>query len=362
MITRFSIVIVVCSFSSCADHVADVLNDLTPLDQMRLEVKQIGYSEYVVSPVSRVASPVAIKRIELWCRADSSVFDPSSIDSFQTVNFPGYFKQRDQFPIDFSISGSFVRPSSLEETITIRFYSETDSLIFSLDTTVSTFKYPYTSTETVLAGRFYIENSGNYYSGPFQSLTFVGDTLYFVTLGATYIFRYNQLAANATLLLDYGGGDHIASDSNYLFVDFQHSLISRWNTTTGLDEGFIIDFGPAPYIHGMDIMNGQLVILAGPSSSERYLIYSDYSGNMTTPSPFQIPGYHLAIRDSILHTRDSNSHRIFRYTFGHVQLPSYVAPVSRFSGIRFHGNYLYFCDNDRAALGRVPINDLILTD
>lgn len=362
MFLRISVLVSLSFLLSCVNQPTNPTLELPQLEELQLLVIQYGYHDYRVLPASPVISSSRIVRIELWGRADTTYWGSPAIDSLQTTMFPGSLGQTDHHEVYFVLSGSFVRTLSTKESIQLKFYGESDVLLFSIDTTVSTTAYPYPSAEIVLT------TSPTVY-GPFQNTVFVGDTLFYNNTGSTALFRYNKETSIATMLFNYGGGDHLAADSGYIFIDFGHSGVVRWNTTTGTNEGLMLDFSysgnPASQgIMGMDVYQGQLILINRSSSqlTQRFIHRADFRGNIIESVSTDIPGYYLAIHNDILHTIDFGSSRIYRHSFGGTRLPSYVKPAHNIDGIKFYNGYLYYCDYERMALGRVPMQDLILID
>ena len=309
-----------------------------------LEITQTDYYTYQATAV--VISPSNIERIEVGTITDTTF-------SIKTTVTPNVVQAEGQYLVAFSASATFKDTTSREETIRIRLVTPNGSST-TIDTTIPTYKYPYPSAEIVLT-RDNIPTVGF-----FQDIVFLDDTLYFRPSSAYGLHKYDPGTGTATELFRFPGGDHLAADSGVVFLD-DHIFIMRWNSKTqALEQTTLVYYGPAAhtFITGMDIFEGRLLVL-GSSDYGHFRCRYDYNGNLIDSVRFDTQGYYLAVRDGILHTNGwGETSQIYRYAFSGNPLPSLCPPVKYGDGIKFHGEFLYYCDYNHRLIGRVPVADL----
>lgn len=332
-------------FAACKDSGVSPTDGLPHLDNNQFAISQVDYYVYRVSSNPAIMSPSRIQRVEVGTMVDSV------LDIKATVT-PSVIVSNGQYRVTFSVTAAFRDTTSREETIRVRLVSESGSAV-SIDTTIPTYKYPYSSTEIIATN----DNIPEVVF--FQDIVFVDDTLYFRPTGPHGLFKYDPAIGTAIELFPYPGGDHLAADSGIVFID-NHSFIQRWNTHTATLEEIIVRYEPGSntFITGMDVSDGVLVVLLSTQGAFFRCRY-DYRGGLVDSIPFDVTGHYLAIRAGILHRIVwGATQQILRYTFSGSQLPSFYPPVRNGDGIKFHDDFLYYCDANRRLVGRVPVADL----
>jgi hypothetical protein len=293
-----------------------------------------------------IPSQSRIVRVELGTVADSGFVVATAFTPTVVFSDP-------QYQLTFSASARFKDTTSRSETIRIRLVDEYGSSVHC-DTSVATYKYPYPSTEIVLT-------ADNIPTVPyFQDVVFLGDTLFFRPTADGGLHRLDPISSTVRQLFPYPGGDHLAADSGYVFID-GHSRIHRWNTATSTMTYNVVVYGnpSTDNVAGMDVLDGSLLVIGSSSAIDRFRCRYDYRGALIDSIPFTTSGYYLAVRNAILHRiSDRPIPKILRYSFNGIPLASLYPPARQLMGIKFHGSHLYFCDSNRRSIGRVAIADL----
>lgn len=260
---------------------------------------------------------------------------PTSYDPNAHTNFVHF---------DFSVH---LRPSRAIMPFTIRYYL-VDSTVVDVDKTISAYKYPYSSAEIVLSFPS-LEPPLNGLSA--QDVDRVNSSVFFHPFGGAGLFRYDMTTQRITELLFYGGGDYIAADSDYVFCDWYHFQIHRFNLHTNtVDLVFPRTFTD---IWGMDVYNGVLYVLEGLAGLKVL------SRDGTLIDSIHYTGYGITIVDSVIYSASEFYRFIDRFDMRTGRnLQKVLAPTYEINGIKEHNGMLYYYDIDQQIIGRVPIGNL----
>lgn len=330
---------------SCTDNTAGPDNSLLILTPSQITYLQTDYYNYRVTAGSGILTTDRIGRVDVGTLTDSLFVVTASAT-------PTVTPEADQYRITFDVTARFKDTTSRAERIRVQMVKPNGALVWA-DTLVPTYKFPYSGAEIVLIA----DNIPNV--SVFQDVVFLGDTLFFRPTAALGIHKVDPVTGSVKELNRYPGGDHLAADSGIIFID-NHSSVQRWNTATSQFEQVIVQLGDTySNINGMDILDGRLVVLAGTSTRVYFRSRFDYRGALIDSVGFVSDSYYLAIRDAILHTISFHTNpRMLRFTLAGSSLPAFYPPVRTTWGIKFHGDYLYYCDYNRRAIGRVPAAEL----
>lgn len=330
---------------SCTDNPSGPNNPLLILEPSQITYSQTDYYDYRVTAGSGILTSDRIGRVDVGTLTDSLFLIKASVT-------PTVAPEGDQYRISFDVTARFKDTTSRSERIRVQLVKPNGESVCA-DTLVPTYKYPYSGAELVLIA------DGIPTVSVFQDVVFLADTMFFRPTADHGIHKVDPVTGSVRELNRYPGGDHLAADSGIIFID-NHSTIQRWNTSTSLFEQVIVRFGDIyTNITGMDILDGRLVVLAVAPGNIYFRSRFDYQGTLIDSIGFVSNSYYLAIRNSILHTISFHQNpRMLRFTLAGSPLPAYYPPVRTTWGIKFHGDYLYYCDYNRRAIGRVPSAEL----
>ncbi|MEJ2637662.1 MAG: hypothetical protein P8184_20535 [Calditrichia bacterium] len=271
--------------------------------------------------------------------------DTGSFIADTTVQI-SYSAQGNEYLPQFTFSRSIFREQLRTYFFTLRFFFN-DNVYADLDTFVLTYKYPYQSTEMFLDINALAEFSGN-----IQDFLIMGDDFYGYSFSSVTVFKYNLTSGDYKVLAGFPGGDHIAGNSDFIFLDLEHSNILRYNIQKDTID---LQFFPYPgfddQMLGMCADNNFLYVMFHPTDSggevvKRYTVDGQYSGE------FKIPwmGYYLCCADSILYSVDFDG-GIFRYDMrSNLLLPEIPSPAESIDGIFVDNGKLYYADYDKNAI------------
>ena len=191
----------------------------------------------------------------------------------------------------------------------------------------------------------------------FQDIALLNDKLFYHPYGPWGLYEYDLKTNKTRLLVDYAAGDHIATDSNFVFADIDHYTIWKYDLSKDSAKEIIRFKHLFSNIGGLDTYNGKLYVYETQTNSLN--VYT-YDGELlsTFSIPFN-PGYYMTIIDGVAYFNNYFETTITRIDLKTMtKLPSIRAPVWDMSGMKFYNGYLYFCDYKRRLVGRVPVADL----
>jgi len=162
---------------------------------------------------------------KLFSRIELGEKDMGGFDAREQVT-PVYRKTQGGYEFSFSIPHKILNKSLREYFFSLRFFLERDNFV-DLDTLVLTYKYPYSSTQ------IFIDNLDAFHDDLYlswvQDFVLIGRKFYSYCLGSTVVSEYDLDTQKMTVLYYFPGGDHIAGNPDYLFLDDQHYRIFRHN-------------------------------------------------------------------------------------------------------------------------------------
>lgn len=238
--------------------------------------------------------------------------------------------------------------SKIQAPLTIRYYAA-DSTYADVDTTVDLYRYPYASTDIVLTDAL----SAN---GTFQDIARINQKFYFHPLGPEGLYEVDLTSMQKRLLVQYGGGDHIAADSIFVFRD-DHYRIYRYNLQKDSTDLVLAQFHNR-IIKGLATFDHRLYVFLSESS---YMYMYAYNGALLDSVAYS-GGYYLAVSTSIAYSVEFSfppADRILRYDLkNQTSLSSVRAPASVLEGIKIYNGQFYFCNEIKGFVGVVPLADL----
>lgn len=285
---------------------------------------------------------------------------------------PSYTEVDDKFRLEFEI------PIKVNETIYIENFivrfTLTDDTYIDIESPVDFYKYPYENAEIFLP--YDPGPSGDIFV-PIQDFDIVGDYLYYHPYAAFGLFRYNMKTGETKNLLNYGGGDHVATTDDYIFCDISHNSIHRYNIEAdSIDLAFdmqqieyCLDRDGDPHcsnlsIFGLAAGNGVVYAVIDDQSDENlYFAQFDYSGNYLGSVTWdkQYP-YNLEYYDSVLYSYQYflGEDSILRFDLNSMSfLDSKRLPSPSPDGISIVNGRFYYADYYRNTIFSIPLSDLM---
>ncbi|HEY5615036.1 MAG TPA: hypothetical protein VIL52_03365, partial [Bacteroidota bacterium] len=142
----------------------------------------------------------------------------------------------------------------------------------------------------------------------------------------------------------------------FIFIDFGHRDIFRYNLDADSVERWFIRFTNTVFIRGMDTYNNMLYVLTDATRGN--LLRYSYNGEFIDAMDFPFESVYITIHNGILYIMDYPDH-IRRFDLAtKTFLPSIQAPTILGDGIKISEGYFYFCDLRKRLVGRVPIEDI----
>jgi hypothetical protein len=242
-----------------------------------------------------------------------------------------------------------VDASKIFSPMTIRYYF-LNSTFQDVDTSVATYRFPYSTTEVVITDAIFDRGETL-----FEDIDVFGNKLYFRSEGYCSFYEYDLATGEHTYLHTFGGGNNIAVDSIYMFLDYS-SWIYRFNLRS---ESVDLVFPQVSTysVYGLDTYDRYLYVL---TDRETNLQVYTYDGKLIDSMAINPVGYYMTIEGGILYSGwPDYPNSILRYDLKtKTHLPPLLAPSREFFGIKAIDGKLYFCDFTRAFVGCVPISDL----
>jgi len=312
-------------------------------DLRRIIIEQIDYDSLRIrNRDDLVSQQQDFQRIEILGRK-GTVYQP--IGSV----IPSYQQDQSRYKVLFDVRVRIIDSSVYQFPLIIR-YVRNNGNITDLDTSAYTLSYPYPSTE-VFVTQIQVRSPAG-----IQDIARLGDKFYYHPLGGYGLYEYDLNSMTVRELINYGGGDHIAADSIFVFADVYHNSVWRYDLSK--DSARPIISSGLINIFGMDVYERTLYVLTISTDGLLRLKRYTYDGVLLDSVIYRTWMYYLAIHQGVAYGvwyPDSLS----RFDLStQTRLPNIKAPIRYSDGIKFHGGYLYFCDNDKRLVGRVPVADL----
>jgi len=320
-----------------------VLNE-TALKKL-ISIEMVNYDSLVVkSSDSNHIANNAIISIELG-EKDTGGFEPIQ------AAVPDYYEDDENYTLDFLIPYKISNLQLRAAYFTVRFILD-DNSFFDIDTFALTYKFPYKSAEIFL-------KTNDITRVNLQDFIILGDKLYFYNLGPTLLREYDMSSSELREILHFGSGDHIAGQSNFLFLDTYHSSIHRYNITEDtLDVHFDLSSITNPNIRGLTVSNNSVYAMFPHSlESESILAQYDFDGSLISTEPLPFRSYYLAIHENIMYSVDYKNSQILRYNLiSKLLLPAKAFPAESIEGICIHDNHLYFIDYYKRLISKIDLD------
>ena len=332
-------------FLSCSE------NSSSPGDEFITDfhlftVNQVDYDSL------QIESQNSIKCDEQSVEKISLFVEDSGVYVFQDSMTPTYLKEEDYYYLNFQFNIKVAR-SIRDLNYRIQFLL-TDETVVEIDSTHLMLTYPYQNAQLYLtADEVYSE-----YTIFFQDIDLNGDVLYFHPTSALGLYEYVYATQQTTELYWYSGGDYIAHDSNYVFLDISRTSIYRYNTETDSID-LNIDLSSISYdqIAGIECWQNNLYVLFRYSSGN-FIAKFNYQGSFISSIPYGRNTYFLTIESGIAYSHNYKT-TLSRFDLGSGQfLSDKLMPATGGEGIRIYDGKFYYVDWDKRIIGVFPLSDL----
>ncbi|MBD3224562.1 MAG: hypothetical protein GF313_07525 [Caldithrix sp.] len=235
-------------------------------------------------------------------------------------------------------------------------YELFDSSIVAIDSSVTMCQYPYPSGEVY---KLYDEL-------PFpkhKDIAYIDDVdykdgnFYYRVSGSYGIYLINDQTGREEPLVDYVSHNYITVDSIYLCYTDSPRSIRRQNLDTG-NEKYIIyyDHYHDTTITGLESEQGYLY---HTTRSNQLLLTYDYNGNFVKSQPYSELTFSLSkLFNKLYALKYTSAITIFNLTTGAFE-ESKPIPSRHTYAFCLSDDYLFYSDDKRRYIGRIPIEDFL---
>ena len=334
------------SLTSCLKNPASLEDDSGYINWHDFVIKQVNYdSLYIESGNTILLNGLLVQQIVLL-EADNNMFIP------QDTIIPTYVASGDNYYLNFQF-----RKKVSKEILHYHFklqYKIKEGVV-EIDSTHLMLLYPYQSAQVFITA----DEVHPDYKIYFQDIDFNEDYLFFHPGGSLGLYKYNIQTKQTTVLAGYFGGDFIAHDSIYVFIDDSHRFIRRYNLESDTID---LEFNLASLIYnrinGIECFNGFVYVIFENSLAHNYIAKFDFEGNYLDSVPYANSRYCLTIESGIAYSQDYGS-ALFRFDLStNTDLKEKLTPVYNGAGIRIVNDKLFFVDWDKRCIGFIPISDI----
>jgi len=331
---------------SCDDNSSRYQIDPTDLDWNIFEINQVNYDSLIIKSQDSIKLDEQLVTKIIFYEIEK--FEHIIIDSL----VPTYIIAKEGYFINFEFNKD-VKLSKLYFDFAIRFYFENGSFV-EIEKNHFMLSYPYDSVKILFDANTICDNQ-EYHN--VQDFDFVDNVLYFHPYGAFGLYEFNKYGENIELV-EYDGGDYIASDLNFVFIDWRHGLIKRYNTQLDtIDLSF--DFSNLEYsqINGLECWNNNLYVMFD-NEPNNFIAVFDYNGSYIKSIPYSRANYHLTIDDGIAYSRDLNN-EINRFDLNTgIFLENKPMPTAEGEAIHIDDGFLFFIAYYKNLICYLPLSQL----
>ncbi|NHZ85537.1 MAG: hypothetical protein GWP19_06620 [Planctomycetia bacterium] len=285
---------------------------------------------------------------------------------------PTYAKVGNKYKLEFEITTP-VEPEVYIKHYILKFNMVDDSYI-DINKTAILYKYPYENAEIFMLPEEMVLLGGG---GYIQDFDIVENYLYYHPYGPMGLYRYNLSMRTAPdTLRRYEAGDHIAVAANYVFIDYAHSRIERYNTDSdSIDLIFDlsqISWADCDYycsnlgIYGLAANNDIVYALVNNyDADDLSVIMFDYEGTFLNETPYpEFYGYNLEYYNGILfsyyYDLEDQVYTIKRFDLNSNSfLETKLSPTPSPDGISIVNGRFYYADYYRKIICSIPMADLM---
>lgn len=330
---------------ACSDESTSIKDEIVT-DFHLFTVNQVDYDSLQIESQNLIkCDEQNVENIALYFEEEGSYVLQDSIS-------PTYLEDDDYYYLNFQFNKKITK-SIIDLNYRIQFQM-TDETVREIDSTHLMLKYPYqNSTVHLTADDVFSE-----YTIFFQDIDFKEDVLYFHPAGPLGLYEYVISSQQTSEMYSYCGGDYIAQDSNYVFIDISRISLYRYNTeTNSIDLDINLSNINYDQIAGIECWQNNLYVLFHYSSGN-FLAKFDYQGNFISSIPYSRNTYFLTIDAGIAYSHNYQT-TLSRFDINSgLFLSDKLMPASGGEGIRIYGGNFYYVDWDKRLIGVFPLSDL----
>lgn len=285
---------------------------------------------------------------------------------------PTYIKVGNKYKLEFEIT-TLVKSKAYKNHYILKF-NMVDGTYIEIDKTAVLYKHPYENAEIFMLQE---EHESLVGLSAIQDFDIVDDQLFYHPYGPVGLYKYNlSTHAAPDALYDYSGGDHIAVAENYVFIDYSHSRIERYNTDSDSID-LVFDLSQISWTdcdfycsnlstYGLAAHNNIVYILVHNNDTNGLsVVMFDYEGNFLNEISYPASyGYNLEYYNGILfsyyYDLEDQAYTIKRFDLNSNSfLETKPSPTPSPDGISIVNGRFYYADYYRKIIFSLPISDLM---
>ena len=288
-------------------------------------------------------------------RVSSIILGNKNIEEFYAIDTTSItYEQVDgDYKLNFHFNKE-IDDTTLIYKFTLR-YVFTDGSTYDFDTSKIMYKYPYQSTVMFLRMNDFVYE---FPPNSFQDFDIVDSILYYHPYGPEGLHAYNLNTKDNSMKIDYSSGDYIAANKNFVFCDYGHWTVIRYNLSLDSVDSYVdIYHYVGDNIKGMEVYNNELYVLTDKSTIQVYNMDLQHQRNIIYPKHT----YGLTISNSIAYSNfdSSDTKEIIRFN---LETNNFLEPVpyptADCDAIRIIGEKMYFTDYTKKILCYLDVSDL----
>ena len=341
-------VISIILINSCQKTSTEVENELNFINWKEISINQVYYDSLKISSQNTILINSRSVESVILFELENNEFVPKD-----TI-IPTYTETGDNYYLNFHFHKK-VSKEILNYNFKVQ-YKIDDDKFFEIDTTHLMLRFPYKSAQLFIT----TEEVWQEYGIVFQDIDLNKDFLFFHPGGPFGLYKYNFNTKQSTELMRYPGGDFIAYDSIYVFVDDQHTYVKRYNLELDtVDLEFNLSSLTFDDINGIECYGGYVYVIFNNIYSNNFIAKFDLNGSYLSSITYPRNRYCLTIESDIAYSQNYGS-TLFRFDLlTNTDLSEKLTPVYNGGGFRVYSDRFYFVDWDKRAIGYIPLSELM---
>jgi len=319
--------------------------DTTPLDS--LDFQQTSYNSILIKNNNTITmNPEYLNGIYIGSY-DNGMF--TTQDTIKPI-FDGY-------KLNLNYKMSFLDTQLVADVgVKFVFSNGTDHVVHK---TINLFQFTYPSTKILLRWDEFI--LPNILGFAIQDFIYLQPHIYYHPLGPLGLYDYNMTTKETRLLFDYGSGISVGANSQYIFDDYGHHYIYRYNFSKDtvdneFDLASLSNWSSSNSILGIACSDSLVYVSTGIVTNKLYILTVDLKFISSIDINFET--FSMAYYDNFLYAGDfyNNIRKINPATGAVIDIENNLS--IDVEGISIYGDNLYFSDYTRKYIGYIPIKDL----
>ncbi len=221
---------------------------------------------------------------------------------------------------------------------------------------INLFQYPYPETKILLRWKQFVLQS--IFLPDIQDFAFRPPHIYYHPFGPNGLYDYNINTKETRLLFDYAGGDNLDANGSFIFIDYGHKRLYRYNILKDtVDKTFDL-YG----IYGiMGIASSDSIVYVSTLNPNKLFTFSADLTPLKSID-FYVFGTAMAYYNNDLFVSISYASGGALISQVNAESGSLIkdkaAPDRNISGIYIYNGILYFSDYTRKYVGYIPLKDI----